>query len=173
MVYPALFETHLMDKVYSLGTFQWGLDNQHGAQRLWHDYLVSRVSRETDPTVCRYFEMRQNAKAFSQQTRIDLPEVIEALCRLALNHSRDEVGQPSEQGSWGPTKPREGKQQINMLSLAAYLGFSDLTKQLTDGHLPTAHNFLCVPPIQIAAQTSNTQMLLLHQEVLLKSQNAV
>jgi hypothetical protein len=40
-VHPALFETHLMDHIPGcpVGTIQWQLRNQHGAQKLWHEIL--------------------------------------------------------------------------------------------------------------------------------------
>jgi ankyrin repeat protein len=73
----------------------------------------------------------------------------------------------------GQQDGEKGNQEINMLSLAAYFGSSDLTKRFIDGHLLTSHDFLCGPPIQIAAQSGHFQILRFHQEVLLKTQNEV
>ncbi|RDL30379.1 uncharacterized protein BP5553_10257 [Venustampulla echinocandica] len=170
-IYPALFETRLMDREHAIGTFRWHLENQHGAEKLWHEYLVHRVMGERDPSVGRFVEMRQTAEAACRETAIDLHTAVDGMCWLALRHRREEKDREFRQ--WGPTRPRTANLNLNLMAFAAYFGLRDLAEKLIDGNLPTMHNYLFAPPMQVAAQMGNVPILHLFQEALLKSQNEI
>jgi len=175
-IYPALFETHIMDHFYSnpIGSDFWQIQNQHGADKLWHKYLVYRVMHERDATVGRFIEIRQIAQAICQETEsvLDLHATVEALCWLALTHGT-KVGPDANKWWWPMLK--ESKQRANLglntlLSAAAYFNLFPLAKRLVaEGHSPTSHNYLFAPPIQVAAQAGNVTMLQLFQEQLPES----
>ncbi|KAL7619484.1 hypothetical protein AAE478_010023 [Parahypoxylon ruwenzoriense] len=172
MLYPALFETHLMDNVprHPLGTERWQLQNQHGAVEVWRKYLVYRCLGERDATVGRFVEIRQIAQAVCRETALDLKDVIEAMCLLALSHGMSMTDNKNSK-KLGPivikeTKP-EANMGLNMLTVAAHLDLFPLAERLlAEGHSPTDHNYLFAPPIQVAAQTGNVAMLKLFREKL-------
>jgi hypothetical protein len=158
MVHPALFETHLMDSSrFPVGTALWQLWNQHGADKLWHEYLVYRVVEEKDATVCQETENALNLRA-----------TVEALCWLVLKHG---TRYENNFYDWGPIRMEQSKQKhkanldLNLLSAAAHFDILPLAKRLlAEGHSPTSHNYLFAPPTQIAAQAGNIAILKLFQE---------
>ena len=175
-MYPALFETHIMDHFCSnpIGSDFWRIQNQHGADKLWHDYLVYRVMDERDATVGRFVEIRQIAQAICQGTEsvLDLHATVEALCWLALTHGT-KVGREFNKWWWPVLKESEQRANLGLntlLSAAAYFDLLPLAKRLVaEGHNPTSHNYLFAPPIQVAAQAGNVTMLQLFQKQLPES----
>lgn len=188
LLYPALFETHLMDRLmyegYPLGSMSWKLWNQHGADRLWHEYLVYRTLGERDATVGRFVELHEIADAICclEPSRV-LHETVEALCWLVLRHEMPDT-EPAQiemmggdNGRWRKSGcTRMSKQRatpdraLNMLTAAAHFNIVHLAKGLlASGVNPTQHDNLFAPPIQVAAQTGNTALLRLFQKYLPKS----
>lgn len=175
-MYPALFETHIMDYFCSnpIGSDLWQIQNQHGADKLWREYLVYRVMNERDATVGRFIEIRQIAQAICQETQnvLDLHAAVEALCWLALTH-RTKVGRESNKWWWPMLKESEQRANLGLntlLSAAAYFDLLPLAKRLVaEGHSSTSHNYLFAAPIQVAAQAGNVAMLQLFQEQLPES----
>lgn len=196
-VHPALFETHLMDnKGGEIGTYHWNDRHQHGADKIWHQYLVYRVMTEKNVRVIRYVEIRNIAEAVCREivNPPNLRGMVENLCWQALNHWDDDSYGRFWQGPGGwdnvlqfwendpydtdDTYARsvgfnyyvERKDQnlgLAMLSAAAHLNLLPLAERFIDeGHKVTEHNFLFAPPIQIAAQFGNVAMLDLFQKQL-------
>lgn len=172
MVHTALLETCLMDDFGSTATFgstKWRLRHQHGAFELWNQYLVMRSLREQNPAVGRFVEIRDLAKAIHSETVLvlDLKGIVETLCQLASTHRIQKDCEDLDR--WGPLlaawKKPKADLGLNMLTAASHLNLLPLAKRLLDqgGHSPTSHNYLFAPPIQVAAQAGNLEMLQLLQ----------
>lgn len=169
-MYPALFETHMMDYVHTtpIGSDPWQSRHQHGADKLWHRYIVYRIM-DPKSMIGRFSEIRQIAQVIHQEakTGLGLQATVEALCWLALTHATQFT---RNKGKWWYPNMRESKQRTvvslnTLLSAAAYFDLMPLAKRLVaEGHSPTSHNYLFAPPIQVAAQAGNTTMLQLFQE---------
>lgn len=171
MVHPALFETLLMDdkRAWPYGGVQWQRCHQHGSFELWTRYLVFRSLHEQNPAVKRFVEIRYLAKAIYREAAVlDVTAIVEALCWLASSHGANTACN-DEEDKWGPLTAEKQRPEpdlgLNMLTAAAYLNILPLAERLlAEGHQrPTSHNYLFAPPIQVAAQAGNIEMLRLLQ----------
>jgi ankyrin repeat protein len=175
-LYPALFETHIMDHYRSnpIGSDVWQTRIQRGAEKLWQEYLAYRVMNERDPTVGRFVEIRQIAQAVCQEkeSTLALTATVEALCCLVLTHGTN-VGREWKKWWWPLLKGSEERANLGLntlLSAAAYFDLLPLARRLiAEGDRPTSHNYLFSPPIQLAAQAGHVAMLQLFQEQLPES----
>lgn len=169
LVYPALFETHLMDSWWKsqYGTMRRPTLYQHGANELWHRYVVYRVMGERDATVGRLVEIREIAVAVCEEAALDLRFVVEGLCWLALNHETDTNSEDWDKWDYLASKRRriEANPGLNMLAAAAHFNLPFLAEVLlARGHDPTKHNFLFAPPALVAARAGNVPIMRLFQE---------
>lgn len=169
LVYPALFETHLMDhfRGAQLGSMRWLASYKADADKLWHRYVVYRVMGERDATVGRLVEIREVALAVCREAALDMRSVVDALCWLALDH--DTKSDDAKWQEWGflTSKDRrvEANPSLNMLTAAVHLNLPSLVEVLLGrGQDPTKHNFLFAPPALVAAQAGNVPIMQLFRE---------
>lgn len=165
----ALFDTRLLDRYYphqghdlqvSPTLQNWSIRRNHGAQKLWHSYLVYRVQNENDPTVHRFVELRRIAEAIGKRgdTGMELKHIIDALCWLALEN----VGKK--------TCDEATESNAGLLSAAAYLGCFELVRTLLlEGSSPTRDDGLFPCAVQAAAWAGDIEMLQFLQEALQES----
>ncbi|KAL2066885.1 hypothetical protein VTL71DRAFT_1309 [Oculimacula yallundae] len=171
LLQPALFESKLLDEsetypkrgseLFVLNL--WQIRRTYGVEKMWHSYLLYRVKNETDPGVGRFVEIRQVAESFCSHTDAEMETMLDVVCWLAI-----------ERGSFAPgyfqawcyseseCKPNPN---LNLLSVAAYMGSIDLAKSLLqEGLCPTRDNCIFLSPMHQAALTGNSEMLRLFQE---------
>ncbi|PVH87308.1 ankyrin [Cadophora sp. DSE1049] len=186
-LYPALFETHILDDRCgpcgnAVGSKDWQFRHQHGADKLWQRYLSYRVliegSQNTLPgpfTQIRQFaEIPQVAHTICQEQEhtLDLNVTVEELCRLTTLHG---TVMTRDMFKWwhtwlkGPAPPA-GLTATALLSAAAHFDLLPLAIRLLDeGFSPVGHNYVFAPPIQVAAHAGNIAMLELFRSRLSKT----
>ncbi|CAH0050890.1 unnamed protein product [Clonostachys solani] len=172
MFRPALFATRIFDTYLPISADQatqtlryWPIRSNHGAQQLWHAYLVYRVQNEPDPLAHRYFEVRTAAERLfnTKLTGLSLQSIIDSLCWLALTSVAGRVAPKSYPDHFvikdGP--------DVNLLSAAAYLNCQDVVKSLlAEGIDPTQHDDLFPAAIEAAALAGHADLLQILQESL-------
>ncbi|KAK7222113.1 hypothetical protein V2G26_010116 [Clonostachys chloroleuca] len=176
----ALFETRLMDDIRPYGSpismsgtlEYWPLNRKPAAHKLWHSYLVYRVLNEVDPNVKRYVEVRDIANAICSETGGDLLQTIKDLCWLGLAHQLGNAWPVPPARAWygpdaltpRPSPLKNNSPDVSLLSAAAYLGCTSLTKLLLErGNDPTEHDTLFPCPMEAAALAGQVATLQLCQ----------
>jgi len=129
----------------------WYLKNQHGAERLWHGYLVQIVLTAKDDAVGRYHyvEIRNLAEQICGEIGpgADFRATVQRLCWMALER---------------PTKGSSFKSNpgVSLLAAATHYNLLPLVERLlAEGHSPTSHNCLFAPAMQVAATDGNVDLL--------------
>ncbi|KAK3325082.1 ankyrin repeat-containing domain protein [Apodospora peruviana] len=169
-----LFHTKVLDDVKWGHAFRsWNERRHHGADTLWHDYLVFRCRDKTDSSVPCYVEIRsvvdalvqwQNTNNRQEKTQ-DWDEVLDKLCWLALECPM--IGGNTWQGWNGVRKDGPRNLGLSTLSAATYLGYAPLVRDLLaqpGAPEPTQDDDLFPSPMYIAARTGQADMLQLLQE---------
>ncbi|CAG9937450.1 unnamed protein product [Clonostachys rosea f. rosea IK726] len=169
---PALFATRIFDTYLPVSTYQptqalryWPIRNNHGAQQLWHAYLVYRVQNETEPLAHRYVEIRTAAERLfnTNLTGLTLQSIIESVCWLALASVAGKIALKTYNDHFVIKNGAD----LNLLSAAAYLNCQDVVKRLlAEGIDPTQHDDLLPAAIEAAALAGHADMLQILQESL-------
>jgi hypothetical protein len=136
------------------------------------DILCSGALKENDPTVGRYVELTETAKAICKETGLDLHAALEALCGLTLTHCMPvkscgpTISARQNTATVDGTSPEpDGSLDLNMLAAAAHLNLLPLARHLlAKGQSPLGYSHLFAPPIQVAAQVGNIDILKLFRE---------
>jgi ankyrin repeat protein len=143
----------------------WYIRKHYSADQLWQSYLTYRVQNEKDPKVGRFVEIRQVAEELCRQTEAEYEATVDGLCWLALERG---ACYPGYKEGWKSSSNRPDEEPnlgLNLLSAAAYFGYTPLVRQLlSDGHCPTTDNDLFPSPMQLAAWAGNADILRLFQE---------
>ncbi|PVH97224.1 ankyrin [Periconia macrospinosa] len=156
----ALFESRLLDafnteKILS----DWVIENDHGATKLWHSYLVYRVHNEIrQPCQRRYVELRLVAQRVCEETGADMETTIEALCWPALKQCTiPDINSKLEKEPLSPN--------LDLLCAAAYLNHIAVAQRLLrEGYSPHTETHLFLSPMELAAWAGNTQLLQMFQQ---------
>ncbi|KAK7966396.1 uncharacterized protein PG986_000673 [Apiospora aurea] len=174
----ALYESQALDHFSAphVGGFWWMRDDRYGAGKLWHDYLVYRVMRETDPDVGRYVEIREIAEALLARTSSSsgsdgrhrtLRDIVDGLCWLALERG---TKSPGGRQNWtshphGHRTDSPTSSTLNLLCAAAYFNEVAITATLLEEgrSTPVYERNLFPQPIEIAAFRGHAEMLDLFQ----------
>ncbi|KAH8673417.1 ankyrin repeat-containing domain protein [Xylariales sp. PMI_506] len=166
-----LFQSRLLDENLGWGSerlFGWALrryPGRFGANQLVHSYLVYRVGNATDSRFGRLFEIQQTLDSLCAETKADRDQTLSTLCWLALQTAPDWSSGWSGVGCKNKNQPPNP--DLNLLSSAAYLNYTDLAKRLLQkGCCPAADDYLFGSPIFNAAWAGNKEMLCLFQESL-------
>ncbi|GAB1309871.1 Ankyrin repeat-containing domain protein [Madurella fahalii] len=163
-----LFHTKVLDDREWRGAFsRWNVRKHHGADKLWHDYLVFRSRDKGDDSVACYVEIRKVVDALVQHCQDDCQnddapdwdQVLDRLCWLPLEcDSYRDCG-------WNVGRTEPAKLGLRILSAATYLGYTSLVRDLLDqGYDPTESDDLFPSPMYIAARTGQADMLHVLQE---------
>lgn len=170
-----LFHTGLLDAYASDTLFEhWHTRKYHGADRLWHDYLLFNCRNlNSRGSVRRVGEIRDTARALLRRWEshenegcrdLDLDTILDKLCWLALEGSTKTSGLVKDKEP-PPVGPPPGV-GLNLLSAAAFFECETLVRELlAQGHDPVAHD-LFPSPMYIAAWTGQAGLLQLMQESL-------
>lgn len=162
---PALFESRLLDsfkteKILSEEILSdWPIENDHGATKLWHSYLVYRVHNEIrQPCQRRYLDLRLVAQRVCEETGADMDTTVEALCWPALKQcTLPYINSKLEKEPLSPN--------LDLLCAAAYLNHIAVAQRLLrEGYSPHTETHLFLSPMELAAWAGNAQMLLVFQE---------
>lgn len=166
---PALFQSLLLDGYGARAVGQsWYSKDQHGAEKLWHEYLVQRVLTEKDPAVGRYVEVREIAQRICKEmgTSSDFRATVQSLCWVCLERATQCPGRrgtrwTAHSGETFETSIAEmGNLGVSLLSAAAHFNLLHLIETLlADGHCPAKHNCLLPPAMEVAARNGNIDVL--------------
>jgi len=157
---PALFESRLLDFFNTEKILRyWAIENDHGATKFWHSYLVYRVQNEIhQPCQRRYLDLRLVAQRVCEETGTDLETTIDALCWPALKQCTiPDINSKLEKEPLSPN--------LDLLCAAAYLNHIPVAQRLLrEGYSPHTESHLFLSPMELAAWAGNTQMLQMFQE---------
>ncbi|KAI9652384.1 MAG: hypothetical protein M1829_001659 [Trizodia sp. TS-e1964] len=157
---PALFESRLLDDFYTEKVLSdWYIENDHGASKFWHSYLVYRVQNKiAKPSQRRYLDIRLIAERVCEETGADVGATVETLCWPALQQSMN----PSINSRLENEPPSP---DLDLLCAAAYLNLIPIAKWLLlEGHSPHSKSVLFSSPMELAAWAGNAQMLEIFQD---------
>jgi len=154
----AIFVSRLLDSFYTEKVLpDWYIENDYGASRFWHFYLVYRVQKSVKPPQRRYSDIHQVAERICEDTGADVEATVEALCWPALQ-------QGTNPGSNSTLEKEPPNPRLDLLCAAAYLNLIPLAKQLLqEGYSPHSESHLFASPMQLAAWAGNALMLELFQ----------
>ncbi|KAF1976068.1 ankyrin, partial [Bimuria novae-zelandiae CBS 107.79] len=157
---PALFESRLLDSFKTDEILSdWAIENDHGATKLWHSYLVYRVHNEIrQPCQRRYLDLRLVAQRVCEETGADIETTIEALCWPALKQcTLPYINSKLEKEPLSPN--------LDLLCAAAYLNHISVAQRLLrEGYSPHTETHLFLSPMELAAWAGNAQILQMFQE---------
>lgn len=150
----AIFNSRLLDSFSTYDVlFDWYIENDHGASRFWHSYLVYRVQNNVEPPQRRYTAIRQVAERICEETGGDMGATVVALCWPALQKGTA----PSSSSILEKEPPNPG---LDLLCAAAYLNLIPIAKNLLqEGYSPHSESYLFSSPMRLAAWAGNAQML--------------
>ncbi|KAM3065336.1 hypothetical protein ACMFMG_011540 [Clarireedia jacksonii] len=157
-IQSALFESQLLDSFYTWKVLSdWYIENDHGASKFWHSYLVYKV--QSGAPQRRFLDILQVAQRVCQETSADLVTTIENLCWPALQEGTNPSNDNCKLENM-PTDP-----ELDLLCAAAYLNIIPLAKRLlAEGYCPSDDSVLFSSPMRLAAWAGNTQILEMFQE---------
>lgn len=158
-IQSAIFVSRLLDCFYTEKIlFDWYIENDYGASKVWHSYLVYRVQNNGKPPQRRYSDIHQVAERICEETSSDMGFTVEALCWPALQ-------QGTNSGSDSTLEEKPPSPRLDLLCAAAYLNLIPLAKQLLEeGYSPHSESRLFSSPMQLAAWAGNATMLEFFQE---------
>lgn len=140
------------------------IENDHGASRFWHSYIVYRVQNENlkpapQPAQRRYRDIGLVAKRIWEETGADMEATIETLCWPALQQAMTPGIVPEMYYN------TEQQPDLALLCAAAYLNLIPIAKRLLqEGHSPHKESNTFSSPMKLAAWAGNAQMLEIFQD---------
>jgi len=154
----ALFASRLLDSFYTEKVLPgWYIENDNGASKFWHSYLVYRAHNDIHHLHRRYVNIHEVAERVCKETGADLEVTVEALCWPALQ-------QGTNPGSDSKLEKEPPDPRLDLLCAAAYLNHIPIAKQLLqEGVCPHSESHLFSSPMYLAAWAGNAQMLELFQ----------
>ena len=149
----------MLDAVYTNKVLSdWYIENDHGASKFWHSYLVYRVQNSFKSPQRRYSDIHQVAEHICEETGANMEATVDALCWPALQ-------QGTNPGNNSTMEKVQSIPKLDLLCAAAYLNLIPLAKQLLQaGYSPHSESHLFSSPMQLAAWAGNALMLELFQE---------
>jgi hypothetical protein len=129
-IQPAIFKSRLLDDLYTEKvSSDWNVENDHGACKFQHSYLVYRVQNEVSkPPQRRYLDIGLVAERVCEETGADVVATIKALCWPALQ-------QGTNPGSNSRLEKELTSLDLDLLCAAAYLNLIPIAKRLLqEGH---------------------------------------
>ncbi|TVY36113.1 hypothetical protein LCER1_G009431, partial [Lachnellula cervina] len=161
----AVFESRLLDYVNTEKVLcDRYIENDHGASRFWHSYIVYRVQNENlkpapQPAQRRYRDIGLVAKRIWEETGADMEATIETLCWPALQQAMTPGIVPEMYYN------TEQQPDLALLCAAAYLNLIPIAKRLLQvGHSPHKESNTFSSPMKLAAWAGNAQMLEIFQD---------